>query len=502
MTGERLFGPWGPVDDGDAPTSVDEARGTASAGDVPGADGAAGEPGGEAPEARAPGSDVAAAQRSAPDDAAPVAFPPIVAGPDDDAPVVRAPVADVPVIEVLPAVVPAADAPAPGRSAPAPSNRLFESPPSDTATSDPGGGNDGTVVDDAHGDGHAEEPADRLVVTIASEPMDTESVDRDPTDAPAASAASGNGTAGGANPSVPGTDVVDAGIKAGWRTPVIAAAAGGAATGVGQLGHGRPVPDGRSAVAAQSVGTLDPSDIRRWDDAHTDVMHAVGRRPVPLADRQDVEVTAERADKSSGGRWYEVPLMLLLAFSLAFLLRTFVVQIFYVPSGSMIPTLEINDRIATEKVTLYFRDVERGDVVVFAGDEPFGADEVMSTGQRVLTGVGQFLGVVPVDAEDFVKRVIGLPGDTIEIVDGIVSVNGVELDEPYAILDSSNGVWEVPEGSLFMMGDNRPNSGDSRTSLGFIDEDEVVGRAVAKIWPLDRVGSVEGVDWDVIPDPN
>lgn len=260
----------------------------------------------------------------------------------------------------------------------------------------------------------------------------------------------------------------------------------------------RSAPSG--AVVAMADDTV-ATEIRRWDDSDTDVMHAVGRHPEPLSERAAVDVQVTVQEPRSRGSWYEIPVMLLVAFTLAFLLRTFVVQVFYVPSGSMIPTLEINDRIATEKVTYLFRDLERGDVIVFAGDEPFGSNADMSTAQQVATGVGQFLGVVPVDAEDFVKRVIGLEGDTIEIVDGVVSVNGVVLDEPYAYLDASNGTWEVPAGSLFVMGDNRPNSGDSRTALGFIDRDEVVGRAVAKIWPLDRVGSVEGVDWDPIPAP-
>lgn len=259
----------------------------------------------------------------------------------------------------------------------------------------------------------------------------------------------------------------------------------------------------RSTSGAIAAMANDPvaTEIRRWDDTDTDVMHAVGRRPESLSERHEVDVQVAEDKEPSRGSWYEIPVMLLVAFTLAFLLRTFVVQVFYVPSGSMIPTLEINDRIATEKVTYLFRDLARGDVIVFAGDEPFGANADMSTAQQVATGVGQFVGVVPVDAEDFVKRVIGLEGDTIEIADGVVSVNGVQLDEPYAYLDSSNGVWEVPSGSLFVMGDNRPNSGDSRTALGFIDRDDIVGRAVAKIWPLDRIGSVEGVDWDPIPEP-
>ncbi len=263
-----------------------------------------------------------------------------------------------------------------------------------------------------------------------------------------------------------------------------------------------PPPPGRPIPVAPVTGL--PVEIRRWDEdtlADTEVLEAVHRRPAHLPDRDPVAVTGEDDEERHTGSWYEIPVMLLVAFTLAFLLRTFVVQVFYIPSGSMIPTLEINDRIATEKVIYRFRDIARGDVIVFAGEEPFGADLDSTTGERILIGVGQFLGVVPVDAQDFVKRVIGLPGDTVEITDGVVSVNGVALDEPYAISDSSNGAWEVPEGSLFVMGDNRPNSGDSRTSLGFIEVDEVVGRAVAKIWPLDRVGSVEGVDWDPIPEP-
>jgi signal peptidase I len=188
----------------------------------------------------------------------------------------------------------------------------------------------------------------------------------------------------------------------------------------------------------------------------------------------------------------ELPVLLLVAFGLAFLLRTFVLQVFYIPSASMRPTLVEDDRIVVEKLSYRFGDPSRGDVVVFAGEDRFSTTVNESGVQRVIRGVGQFLGVVPVDARDLVKRIIGLPGDVVELHDGVVSVNGVELDEPYAALDNDDGRWEVPEGQVFVMGDNRSNSADSRSSLGFVDMDDIVGRAIVKIWPFDRAGSIEG----------
>lgn len=206
-----------------------------------------------------------------------------------------------------------------------------------------------------------------------------------------------------------------------------------------------------------------------------------------------------RDDDSLSSFLKELPVLLLIAFGLAFLLRTFVVQVFFIPSESMVPTLQVDDRIVVEKISYLFDGPDRGDVVVFAGEEGFPtADE---TGlQRVVRGVGQFLGVVPVDARDLVKRVIGLPGDQVVLSDGQVSVNGQPLDEPYAQLDQDDGEYTVPEGQLFVLGDNRDNSADSRSSLGFVDLDNVVGRAVLKIWPLDRFGGIESADHGDVPD--
>lgn len=187
----------------------------------------------------------------------------------------------------------------------------------------------------------------------------------------------------------------------------------------------------------------------------------------------------------------QLPVLLLVALILAFLLRTFVVQVFYIPSASMVPTLQEQDRMVVEKVTFLFREPQRGEIIVFKG----GADEGTGRGGLlgIVTGVGRFVGVVPADAQDFVKRVIGLPGDTILIENGEVLVNGTAIDEPYVVNEDlgSYGPYEVPSDSLFLMGDNRPGSSDSRGSMGYVPLDHVVGRPVLTIWPPDHMGRLQ-----------
>lgn len=222
------------------------------------------------------------------------------------------------------------------------------------------------------------------------------------------------------------------------------------------------------------------------------------------------EAEEAKADREAGGDgilafFRELPVLLAVAFLLAFLLRTFVVQVFYIPSGSMIPTLEVNDRIVVEKVTYLFRDPVRGEIVVFAGDEiPTVVDE--SLAGKVTRGIGQFLGVVPANARDFVKRVIGLPGDVIDIdKDGNVFVNGYQLEEPYKVDDPrAFPTFVVPEGKLFFLGDNRPSSADSRfpSGLGFIDMSHVVGRAMVIVWPFDHTTGLGTPDYGPVPPPN
>ncbi|MBW3663517.1 MAG: signal peptidase I [Actinobacteria bacterium] len=199
----------------------------------------------------------------------------------------------------------------------------------------------------------------------------------------------------------------------------------------------------------------------------------------------------------------ELPVLLFVAFLLAFLLRTFVVQVFYIPSSSMEPTLQINDRMIVEKITYRLREPRHGEIIVFEGEssDPFADDR--GTLSRVANRVGQFLGIVPANARDFVKRVIGLPGDEIRIDDeGHVFVNGIQLDETDYVLPQqrSFGPITVPDGKLFVLGDNRSNSSDSRGGLGFVSRDHVVGRAMVIIWPPSRFDGVGVPDIGDIPD--
>jgi signal peptidase I len=205
---------------------------------------------------------------------------------------------------------------------------------------------------------------------------------------------------------------------------------------------------------------------------------------------------------SSGSFLRELPVLLLIAFVLAFLLRTFVLQVFYIPSASMEPTLMVDDRMVVEKITYRFREPERGEVAVFEGEDGMPEPEGGAV-SSVVRGAGQFLGVVPASARDFVKRIIGLPGDEVLIEQGQVFVNGVPLDEPYAVEELADyGPITVPDDRLFFLGDNRPNSSDSRRSLGFVERDNVVGRAMVIIFPLSNAGSLGGIAYDDVPEPD
>jgi signal peptidase I len=249
----------------------------------------------------------------------------------------------------------------------------------------------------------------------------------------------------------------------------------------------RSRPDGDASAPNPYAGSDEVTDAPSPSD---DDRLGESRRPRRSDDTKD------RSGGGAGAFFRELPILILVAFVLAFLLRTFVVQVFFIPSSSMEPTLQVDDRMVVEKITYRFREPRRGDIVVFEeGDTSLVGP---TGGDRFLRGVGQFLGLVPASARDFVKRVIAVGGDEVRIEDGQVYVNDVLLDEPYVVFpDEDNyGPITVPDDSLFFLGDNRPNSSDSRRSLGFVAEDAVVGRAVVIIWPLahwDRLTGVEHV---------
>jgi signal peptidase I len=184
----------------------------------------------------------------------------------------------------------------------------------------------------------------------------------------------------------------------------------------------------------------------------------------------------------------EVPGLVLMAFILALVIRTFLFQAFFIPSPSMEPTLKQGDRVLVNKIPYYFHDPRRGDIIVFENPNP-----TVTTDRGAVGGffhwLFQGLGFQQPENEDFIKRVIGLPGDVVEGRHGSVYVNGEKLDEPYLTQDTQPfDAKTVPEGKLFVMGDNRGNSLDSRFSLGYIPIDKVIGEAFIKIWPPSRFG--------------
>jgi signal peptidase I len=186
----------------------------------------------------------------------------------------------------------------------------------------------------------------------------------------------------------------------------------------------------------------------------------------------------------------ELPGLILMAFALALLIKSLLLQAFWIPTGSMEPTLMPGDRVIVAKVPYFLHDPARGDIIVFEEPDPAKAPERGIVG-GLTHWLGQGLGFTPPDDPDYIKRVIGEPGDVVYAKGGHVFVNGLRLAEPY--LEQRTARFpktKVPAGKLFVMGDNRANSLDSRFGLGFVPIDRVIGKAVIVIWPLDRIGGL------------
>ena len=199
----------------------------------------------------------------------------------------------------------------------------------------------------------------------------------------------------------------------------------------------------------------------------------------------------------------ELPVLVAIAFVLALLLKTFLIQAFYIPSASMEPTLLIGDRVLVNKVIYELREPRRGEVVVFTKDDGTAPPEG-NVVERFLRSLSSGLGVSPSGEKDYIKRIIGLPGDTVQMTDGVVMINGTPLPEAttteggyLAERDPNDfGPAVVPDGEYFMMGDNRQNSSDSRfPQLGTIPREAIVGRAFVTIWPVSQIGTLPGADY-------
>ncbi|MCX7845699.1 MAG: signal peptidase I [Dictyoglomaceae bacterium] len=178
--------------------------------------------------------------------------------------------------------------------------------------------------------------------------------------------------------------------------------------------------------------------------------------------KDKIDFLLAKRQELKGKEWYEFVETILFAFILAFLIKSFILQISYIPTGSMIPTLNDGEAVLVVRIPYYFREPERGEIIVFK---------------------------YPLDtSKEYVKRLIGLPGDTVEIKQGNVYVNGKLLEENYVKRksDDNYGPVKVPKDSYFVLGDNRPVSVDSRY-WGFVPKKNLVGKAILLLWPPQRI---------------
>ncbi len=209
--------------------------------------------------------------------------------------------------------------------------------------------------------------------------------------------------------------------------------------------------------------------------------------------------------------WIEFLLTIVLALLLALFVKTYLVQVFYIPSGSMEQTLNVGDRVAVNRLAYRIGEPQRGDVVVFDGAGTFAPDQADPTYgnpiEALLAGIGQTVGLVPPPDTVFVKRLIGVGGDHVKCCDpnGAILVNDQPLDEPYIYPGDlpSEQPFDVvvPEGHMWLMGDHRAASADARSHLGdpgggMVPVDKAIGRVAVVIWPPSewaRVPSISSV---------
>lgn len=202
----------------------------------------------------------------------------------------------------------------------------------------------------------------------------------------------------------------------------------------------------------------------------------------------------------------EFPILIIVALAVSLLIKTFLVQFFYIPSGSMENTLQIGDRVAVSKLPFISKTINRGDVVVFRDPANWLPEPYEASGNKILGKVKDGLvtvGVLPNPAKQYlVKRVIGVAGDKVICCDnGKLTINGKETSEPYIFAGNKASDLDfnitVPEGKIWVMGDHRGSSADSRyhqddVNNGFVPVSKVTGQVFATIWPIKSVGLVPG----------
>ena len=213
--------------------------------------------------------------------------------------------------------------------------------------------------------------------------------------------------------------------------------------------------------------------------------------------------------RNKGSLLKELPILVVVALVVSLFIKSFLVQFFYIPSGSMENTLQVKDRVAVNKVPFISKSIERGDVVVFRDPDnwlpeiiDYSTNKYVAKAKSALVAVG----VLPNPTKQYlVKRVIGVGGDRVVCCtkDGNLSVNDVEIIEPYIFAGNKpsemNFDVTVPKGKLWVMGDHRGASADSRyhqedINNGFVPESKVSGRVVGVIWPFKNITYIPRVD--------
>jgi signal peptidase I len=257
-----------------------------------------------------------------------------------------------------------------------------------------------------------------------------------------------------------------------------------------------------------------PADVVPGDDgAEPDgrtSSHAAGGHRSRRGAREE-----KKREKKKGSLLRELPVLLLVAFVLALIVKTFFVQAFFIPSGSMEQTLHgcpgcTGDRVLVNKVPYWFGEPEPGEIIVFKGPDTWSPEVDVAEPTNWFSGallwLGRAVGVAPPSEDDFVKRVIAVEGQTVQCCDaeGRVTVDGQSLDEPYIYQNTplesrSFGPVTVPEGRLWVMGDHRSASADSKHHIGdqysgTVAVDDVIGKAAVIVWPLDRFGLLDSPD--------
>ena len=203
----------------------------------------------------------------------------------------------------------------------------------------------------------------------------------------------------------------------------------------------------------------------------------------------------------------ELPLLVILALVVSLLIKSFLVQFFYIPSGSMENTLQVKDRVAVNRIPFIGNDISRGDVIVFRDPAGWLPEASSVDGNKVTNAIREGLvlvGIVPNLAKQYlVKRVIGVAGDNVVAKDQVLTINGKPTNEPYIFAGNTPSDTDfnitVPEGKVWVMGDHRGASGDSRVhqddvNNGMVPVEKITGRVVATIWPISQIGFISSQD--------